>query len=129
MSKLITKAFQEARNLASRTKRPLILLLDEADSLAQSREESQMHHEDRAGVNALIQGIDHIRSSPVPILVVFCTNRLGAIDPAIKRRAALIHTFSRPNSDQRYEVFRSYFPDLGLTTTQLSLLARMTGEI
>ena len=32
-----------------------ILVIDEADALAQSRENGQMHHEDRAGVNALIR--------------------------------------------------------------------------
>lgn len=128
MSKLVTKSFQEARKIASNTKKPVIILLDEADSLAQSREENQMHHEDRAGVNALIQGIDHIRSSDIPILVVFCTNRLGAIDPAIKRRAALIHTFSRPNFEQRYEVFRKYFMDISISPKQLSELAHITGE-
>ena len=34
----------------------VILLVDEADALAQSREAAQMHHEDRAGVNAFIRG-------------------------------------------------------------------------
>ncbi|WP_298472757.1 ATP-binding protein [uncultured Psychrobacillus sp.] len=128
ISKLITKSFQDARQIASSSKKPVIMLLDEADSLAQSREENQMHHEDRAGVNALIQGIDHIRSSEIPILVVFCTNRLGAIDPAIKRRAALVHTFSRPNLEQRYEVFQKYFGDIALTPKELALLAQITGE-
>ncbi|WP_342503619.1 AAA family ATPase [Lysinibacillus sp. FSL L8-0126] len=128
MSKLITKSFQDASKIAATTKKPVIVLLDEADSLAQSREENQMHHEDRAGVNALIQGIDHIRSSDIPILVVFCTNRLGAIDPAIKRRAALVHTFSRPNLEQRYEVFKKYFDDIALTSRELAILAQITGE-
>ncbi|MEM5604243.1 AAA family ATPase [Bacillus cereus] len=104
------------------------MILDEADSLAQSREENQMHHEDRAGVNALIQGIDHIRNIEVPVLVVFCTNRVEAIDPAIKRRAACIYTFSRPNLEQRYEIFRLYFSDINLTAEQLSSLAYATGE-
>ncbi|HDX9563410.1 TPA: AAA family ATPase [Bacillus thuringiensis] len=128
MSKLITKSFQEAKTLASTTKKPVIMILDEADSLAQSREENQMHHEDRAGVNALIQGIDHIRNVEIPILVVFCTNRVQAIDPAIKRRAAFIYTFSRPNLEQRYELFRFYFSDIALTATQLDSLAHLTGE-
>ena len=34
-----------------------ILLIDEADALAQSPAQSQMHHEDRAGVNALVRKI------------------------------------------------------------------------
>jgi SpoVK/Ycf46/Vps4 family AAA+-type ATPase len=128
MSKLISKAFQDALKLAAESKTPVILLLDEADSLAQSREESQMHHEDRAGVNALIQGIDHIRNSPIPILVVFCTNRVQALDPAIRRRAAIVHTFSRPNKEQRLDVFRKYLSEIKMTPEQLNKLVELTGE-
>lgn len=128
MSKLISKAFHEVSDIANKNKTPTILLLDEADSLAQSREEGQMHHEDRAGVNALIQGIDHIRYSSVPVLVVFCTNRIGSIDPAIKRRAALLHTFTRPNLEQRLDVFQKYFSDIHLSMAELSILANITGE-
>ena len=41
--------------MASRSGRgAVILLVDEADALAQSREAAQMHHEDRAGVNAFL---------------------------------------------------------------------------
>lgn len=128
MSKLISKAFHDARDIANTNKTPVILLLDEADSLAQSREEGQMHHEDRAGVNALIQGIDHIRYSSVPVLVVFCTNRLGSIDPAIKRRAALIHRFNRPNFEQRLDVFQKILQDVQLKPSELNTLAQMTGK-
>lgn len=128
MSKLISKAFHEASDIANKNKTPVILLLDEADSLAQSREEGQMHHEDRAGVNALIQGIDHIRYSNVPVLVVFCTNRLGSIDPAIKRRAGLIHTFTRPNFEQRLDVFRNFFSDINLQPSEVNTLSQMTGK-
>ncbi len=128
MSKLISKAFHEASDIANKNKTPVILLLDEADSLAQSREEGHMHHEDRAGVNALIQGIDHIRYSNVPVLVVFCTNRLGSIDPAIKRRAGLIHTFTRPNFEQRLDVFRNFFSDINLQPSEVNTLSQMTGK-
>lgn len=129
MSKLISKAFHDVKSIAENSKSPVILLLDEADSLAQSREEAQMHHEDRAGVNALIQGIDHVRDSAFPILVVFCTNRSQAIDPAIKRRAAVIHTFSRPNLEQRLHIFQSHFPELNLRREELMELAELSGEI
>ena len=61
MTKLITAAFKAAELEANSTQSPTILLLDEADALAQSREAAQMHHEYKAGVNALIQGIDRIR--------------------------------------------------------------------
>jgi SpoVK/Ycf46/Vps4 family AAA+-type ATPase len=128
MSKLISKIFSEAENLANIHRSPVVLLLDEADSLAQSREESQMHHEDRAGVNSLIQGIDKIRASTFPVMLVFCTNRVQALDPAIKRRAAMIHTFVRPNEEQRMEVFRKHLEDLDLKQHELKLLVDLTGE-
>ncbi|MGG1518484.1 ATP-binding protein [Paenibacillus oryzisoli] len=129
MSKLISKAFQDAKAISDSSKAPVILLLDEADSLAQSREEAQMHHEDRAGVNSLIQGIDHVRDASNPILVVFCTNRSQAIDPAIKRRAAVIHTFTRPNLEQRLHVFQSHFKELNLRPEQHMELAELSGGI
>ena len=75
MTKLITAAFKAAESEANSTNSPTILLLDEADALAQSREAVQMHHEDKAGVNALIQGIDRIRLHTKTMLVIFCTNR------------------------------------------------------
>jgi AAA+ superfamily predicted ATPase len=78
-----------------------VLLVDEADALAQSRELAQMHHEDRAGVNALLRGIDGIRSDRLPVLTILCTNRLDAIDPAVQRRAAAVEMFGRPGQAQR----------------------------
>lgn len=127
MTKLITKAFHEAKGVAQKTGNSVILLLDEADALAQSREATQMHHEDRAGVNALIQGIDHLKTSDTPILIVFCTNRLVAIDPAIKRRAAIIYEFTRPRKEQLVELMQKYFGDLRLTSKQISELVKLAG--
>lgn len=48
----------------------VILLVDEADALAQSRETAQMHHEDRAGLNAFIRGIDRIANAKLPAAVI-----------------------------------------------------------
>lgn len=125
MTQLINKAFREAKKIAQDTECPVIFLVDEADTLAQSREATQMHHEDKAGVNALIQGIDHIKDSNKPILVVFCTNRLGAIDPAIIRRGAIIQEFTRPNQEQLKKMFEMYFGDIGLTDEQIVELVKL----
>ena len=125
MTQLINKAFREARKIAQETESPVMLLIDEADTLAQSREASQMHHEDKAGVNALIQGIDHIRTANQPILVIFCTNRLGVIDPAIIRRAAIVYEFSRPNQRQLKRMFEMCFGDIGLTSEQIMKLVKL----
>lgn len=127
MTKLITAAFKAAETEANSSALATILLLDEADALAQSREAIQMHHEDKAGVNALIQGIDRIRLHTKTMLVIFCTNRLNAIDPAIRRRAADIFEFERPNDEQRRQIFEMYTRDIGLTREQLAELVKLTG--
>jgi SpoVK/Ycf46/Vps4 family AAA+-type ATPase len=108
MTTLLTKAFERvrsdlsgARGTSGRANSMAVLLVDEADALAQSRELAQMHHEDRAGVNALIRGIDDLRAENLPVLTILCTNRVDALDPAVRRRAAAIHEFLRPNDDQR----------------------------
>jgi len=129
MTRLITTAFKSVETEADIFKGPLILLLDEADTLAQSREAIQMHHEDKAGVNALVQGIDRLRFSKKHILVVFCTNRLSAIDPAIRRRAVDIFEFSRPNKEQREQIFNIYGKDINLTKKEITKLIDLTGPV
>lgn len=131
MTSLVTKAFEEVASETSmsregRLKRAVILVVDEADALAQSRETMQVHHEDRAGVNALIRGIDRLTNRRSPVLVVLCTNRVSALDPAIIRRAAARFSFSRPDEQQRLEILQAH---LGSTLDQEDLreLAAQTG--
>jgi AAA+ superfamily predicted ATPase len=134
MTQLISTAFeetvQEAAKLASasgQARGAVILLVDEADALAQSREASQMHHEDRAGVNALIRGIDRLANSRSPAAVIMCTNRLDALDPAVRRRAADVLLFDRPgDADREMLLVRSLEP-LGFTRKQIENLVGATG--
>jgi AAA+ superfamily predicted ATPase len=133
MTKLLASAFDYvAKNIPKPKGKKAgvagILLIDEADALAQSRELGQMHHEDRAGVNALIRGIDHLAADRRPVLTVMCTNRVGALDPAVRRRAASILTFSRPNGALRKTILTDAFSDLGLKPAQLRELVELTGE-
>lgn len=134
MTQLLTAAIDytlaEAKKLqASRGKSNggIILLVDEADALAQSRESAQMHHEDRAGVNAFIRGIDRLAQAKVPAAVIICTNRLSALDPAVRRRAADILTFNRPDPVQRRHVLHQRLEPLGLSAAQLDGLVSATG--
>lgn len=135
MTQLISSAFEhtmaEAQKLKStsgRNRGAVILLVDEADSLAQSREAAQMHHEDRAGVNAFIRGIDSLASARVPAAVIMCTNRLNALDPAVKRRAAEIMAFARPDAEQRRFVLGLRLHPLGLSQSDLDALVGATGR-
>lgn len=134
MTKLISKAFDEiaqtTRPIDSGKKDPTgatILLIDEADALAQSRESDQMHHEDRAGVNALIRGIDQLCTQRLPVIVFMCTNRLDAIDPAVRRRAADTFQFERPGGEQRRSMLEAALDGVGLKPEELDALAELTG--
>jgi AAA+ superfamily predicted ATPase len=134
MTRLISKAFEftfekaKTFNHSGKSKNAVILLIDEADALAQSRETSQMHHEDKAGVNAFIRGIDRLGNGKLPAAVIMCTNRIGSLDPAIKRRAADILTFNRPTEKERYHVLTGPLTELGIEESQVLEIAKLTGS-
>lgn len=134
MTTLITGALNEIRDMAAKARtsqgrlnRAVILLVDEADSVAQSRELAQMHHEDRAGVNALIQGIDGFRKDRLPVLTIMCTNRPDAIDPAVARRAAHIFRLERPGAEQRREVLMAAFDGTGVASDDIAKVTQLLG--
>ena len=134
MTALITDALAAVRQAAGNARnrdgvlnRAIILLIDEADSVAQSRELAQMHHEDRAGVNALIQGIDGFRRDNLPVLSLMCTNRLDAIDPAVARRAAHIFEFTRPDDDQRRCVLLQQLAGTGVAPEDVDRATQLLG--
>jgi len=129
MTKLISSAFDytiekatKLKSQAGSSRGGIILLVDEADALAQSREANQMHHEDKAGVNAFIRGIDRIANGKLPAAVIMCTNRLSSLDPAIKRRSADIIKFERPNETQQLAVVTKPLKELGFSQKQVEEL-------
>lgn len=135
MTQLLSAAFDHTveaatklKGASGRSRGAVILLVDEADALAQSRESTQMHHEDRAGVNAFIRGIDRLANGQLPAAVIMCTNRLDALDPAVKRRAAEILSFERPSDAQRHAVLDAALRALGLTAKQIDELVAATGK-
>jgi AAA+ superfamily predicted ATPase len=104
-----------------------ILVVDEADALVQSRAAQQMHHEDRAGVDAFLAGVDSLAGANMPVLVVLCTNRVGALDPAIMRRAAATFTFERPDDTQRHAVLDHALRGISLKPQTIPHLVALTG--
>jgi SpoVK/Ycf46/Vps4 family AAA+-type ATPase len=134
MTQLLCAAFDhavaEAQKLKAKSGKArgaVILLVDEADALAQSRESAQMHHEDRAGVNAFIRGIDRLASAKLPAAVLMCTNRLEALDPAVRRRAAEVLTFARPDAEQRRHVLEMRLAPLNISHAHIEGLVAATG--
>jgi AAA+ superfamily predicted ATPase len=102
-------------------------VVDEADALAQSRAAEQMHHEDRAGVDALLAGVDSLAGEDVPVIVVMCTNRERALDPAVLRRAAGIFHFTRPRDEERRAVLVAALEGTGIDDGTLAELVALTG--
>ncbi len=125
MSQLIQDAF-EILTIQAGKKRLAFLLIDEADSIASLRSTEQMHQEEKAAVNTLIQKIDEIRQVGGRAVVFLCTNRASVIDQAIVRRAALHIEFFRPNKKESLELLTRDLEGIGLKPEELSELASLT---
>jgi SpoVK/Ycf46/Vps4 family AAA+-type ATPase len=126
MGTLITEVFRKVTQLAGKTRRA-ILIIDEGDSLAASRTQDHSHHEDKVAVNTLIQSIDNLREYGGRIVVILCTNRLSILDPALRRRAAIIEEFKRPSDEERQQLFQMDLAGLEISQAQLIELIRLTG--
>lgn len=124
MGTLLVEAFQKVTAAAGKSRR-CILLIDEGDSLAASRAQAQSHHEDKVAVNTLIQGIDDLRRLQGRVLVILCTNRSSALDPALLRRAALIEEFRRPDDKELRRLFEMDLGALKPTSPQLTRLVQL----
>ena len=126
MGTLIVEAFRKVIQSAGKSRRA-ILIIDEGDSLGASRAQEHSHHEDKVAVNTLIQGVDDLRQYGGRIIVILCTNRLSALDAALRRRAAIIQEFKRPSDDERRQLFQMDLAGLNLAPGQISELVAVTG--
>lgn len=126
MSTLIGDAFAEAVELAGR-KRFVGMVIDEGDALAFNRSAERAHHEDRVGVNTLIQKIDEARKLRGRLLIILCTNRFTALDPAILRRASLISEFRRPSKEERREILIADLAGVDVADSLIDELVDITG--
>ena len=125
MGKLVNEAFSQLKQQAGK-RRFAFLLIDEADAIATTRATNQMHQEEKAAVNTLIQKIDEIREMNGRAIIFMSTNRLHFIDEAVLRRAAVILEFERPTFDECKELYSQSLKGLNFTTEQLDELAKMS---
>jgi SpoVK/Ycf46/Vps4 family AAA+-type ATPase len=135
MTQLISAAFdftvKEAATIEKNqegSEGAVILLVDEADALAASRETPEMHHEEVSAVNAFIRGIDRLANRRMPAAVIMCTNRYDAIDPAVTRRAAEILVFGRPDEETRRSLLSPKLCVLGFDDAEIDAIVVATGE-
>lgn len=126
MGNLVNSAFDRLKQEAGK-KRVAFLFIDEADAIATSRSTNQMHQEEKAAVNTLIQKIDEIRSSNGRAIIFMSTNRLHFIDEAIIRRATIIMEFERPDDEDRKEFFTKTLTGVNISNKDISTLVQLTG--
>ncbi len=126
MGNLVNNAFDRLKQEAGK-KRIAFLFIDEADAIATTRSTHQMHQEEKAAVNTLIQKIDEIRGLHGRAIVFMSTNRLHFIDEAILRRAAIIMEFERPDDSERKELFSKTLIGTGIKEKEFEKLAELTG--
>tara|TARA_R110002124_G_scaffold5301_1_gene33068 strand:- start:74629 stop:75510 length:882 start_codon:yes stop_codon:yes gene_type:complete len=125
MGKLVNDAFTELKKQAGK-KRLAFLLIDEADAIATTRATGQMHQEEKAAVNTLIQKIDEVREMDGRAILFMSTNRLHFIDEAILRRAAIILEFNRPTKEEYKELYAQSLEGMNLTGDELGELAKLS---
>lgn len=126
MGNLVNDAFEKLKNQAGK-RRIAFLLIDEADAIATSRSTMQMHQEEKAAVNTLIQKIDEIRELKGRAVLFMSTNRVHFLDEAIVRRAAIVMQFSRPNKDERREFFERSLAGIDFSENEFAKLSELTG--
>lgn len=109
MGTLLAESFKHVASIWEKQAEPVIFVIDEADSLLTTRASEQQHHEDKSGVNTILQHLDELRRSPKQIAVIAITNRAHVIDPAVRRRATAVFLFRRPDQKQCKKLLERLF--------------------
>lgn len=121
MGSLLAASFKHIEGLWKKLGEPVIFVIDEADSLLTTRTSLQHHHEDKSGVNTILQHLDAFRRGKVQVAVIAITNRPGVLDPAIRRRTTSVLTFERPNPHQIHELLDRLLGDAFMGDHQFDL--------
>lgn len=120
----VTQAFRYAKEKAKVA--PVLLFIEEFDSVAPNRDNSQMHEEVKAAVNTLLEEIDSITPSD-RVLVIAATNLLDqSVDYAAQRRFDMVVNFKRPSFAQRLDLFACLLKDFTISSEDLILLTKKT---
>lgn len=95
----IAKAFNELEEIAKRSQKPILLFMDEMDSLMSKRDGSESKsEEDNKVVNTLLPLI--LGAQDKNILIIGATNMYNSLDPAIKDRVKFSAYIGLPNESE-----------------------------
>ncbi|MBR1616648.1 ATP-binding protein, partial [bacterium] len=102
-SKNIAKAFGEIEKIANNSKKPVLVFMDELDSMLSRRGGTDSGgKEDNKVVNTLLQYI--VRAKDNNIIIIGATNRYDALDGAVKDRVEQRAYMGLPDDDERKEL-------------------------
>ena len=120
--KELEEVFRRAKQVA-----PCILLLDEVDSIAPIRRATNDSGVSQRIVNQLLREIDKAKDFK-DLIIIATTNRMDLVDPALMRsgRFDYVVKFDAPDEKERLEIFKIHAVDLGIETSDLKKLARMS---
>lgn len=90
---------------------PSIVFLDEIDSLATSRSNSNMHEATRRILSVLLRSLDGFEKNNRSVLIA-ATNRKSDLDAALISRFNLSITFHLPDLSTRVKIFKRYAKQL-----------------
>lgn len=128
MGSLLAASFQHVEKIWKAKGEPVIFVIDEADSLLTTRDTTGQHHEDKSGVNTILQHLDGFGATDAQVAMIAITNREYVLDPAVRRRATAVLSFSRPTSHQCEALFRQLF-DFACSDDDIGELVRITEDV
>lgn len=100
------------RVLTTAEQTPMVLLIDEADAVAKSRDDVQDVGELRRIVNALLQGLDAFTSRRS--IIIFASNHSHVFDAAVWRRFDDVISFPMPEKAERLRLLKKLTSGLRL---------------
>lgn len=101
--RFIKKIFATAKDFFKTSRRQQVILFDECDALLYDRNKVGVIL--GAQINALLTEIERHEG-----IIVFTTNRIGTLDPALERRIAAKVEFPFPDGEQREAIWKRMIP-------------------
>ena len=121
--KILAAAFELAKARA-----PIIVFVDEIDSLGRRRSEMDMACT-YTQKTELLRHMDGLAEGHQPVIVVACTNCPHALDPAIRRRFGTEIEIGRPHDADRLQILRAIVRDEHVAEATLKkICAESAGE-
>ncbi len=101
----LSKAFDNAIEIAKKEKKPIILFLDEIDTIATKRS-NKTFGEDLKMVGTFLQAMD--RAENANVFVIAATNKYSLLDEAVVRRISGKAAITVPDKDAIKELLKYY---------------------